>query len=67
MLESVFEEDGFVSLNKDIKYKICNFDKSVDQSIIYHSIKRAKKDAYDRELAVEKIKKSMLAVVQKIN
>ena len=57
LLESVFEEDGFVSLNKDIKYKICNFDKSVDQSIIYHSIKRAKKDAYDRELAVEKIKK----------
>ena len=56
-LRSVFEEDGFVNLNEDLKYKICKFDKSEDQLIIYHSIKRAKKDAYDRELAVEKIKK----------
>jgi transposase len=57
VLKVAFEEDGFVNLNEDVKYKIFKFDKSEDQLIIYHSIKRAKKDAYDRDLAIKKIKK----------
>lgn len=56
-LKTVFEENGFVHLNDDIKYKICDFDKAADQLIVYHSIKREKKDVHDRNLAVEKIKK----------
>lgn len=58
ILDAVFTEEGFVYLNEDIKYKIHKLNKTTtDKLIIYSSVKRAKKDAYDRNSAVEKIKK----------
>ena len=44
--------------NEDIKYKMHKLNKTTtDKLIIYSSVKWAKKDAYDRNSAVEKIKK----------
>lgn len=64
ILEAVFCEDGYVKLNDDIKSKMyCLVDKNNkktnDKLVIYSSFKRAKKDLYDRELALEKIKKHL--------
>lgn len=62
VLEAVFSEDGYIRLNDDMKSKIYdlvdkNNKKTKDKLIIYSSLKRAKKDLYDRELALTKINK----------
>ena len=61
ILKAAFAEEGYINLNDDLKSKIYNLTKkniiTKDKLVIYYSAKRAKKDAYDRTLAVEKIKK----------
>lgn len=62
VLEAVFSDDGYIRLNDDMKSKIYdlvdkNNKKTKDKLIIYSSLKRAKKDLYDRELALTKINK----------
>lgn len=52
---SVFDSD-YTDLNEDLRCKVHSLS-DTEELFIYHSEKRAEKDAYDRNRAIEKIKK----------
>lgn len=58
MLRQVFEAKDYQPLNEDIKAKFIAMPGN-DNLLVCHSVKRAKKEAYDRKEAIEKIQKHL--------